>query len=123
MKRNIFKACLAGFQKKCPNCHKGHLYYKFLKVHSECNVCNESLHHHRADDAPAYFTIFIVGHILVPLVIAFEIYFTPSLLVHSLLWGPLAILFSYWLLPKIKGALIGYQWAIFMHGFDPFYKE
>src|SRR5262249_55509950 len=35
-------------------------------------ACAEALHHHRADDAPAYFTILIVGHVVVGGVLALE---------------------------------------------------
>lgn len=121
--RNIFRATLAGFQETCPNCKKGMLYNNFLKVTDHCCVCSEALYHHRADDAPAYFTIFIVGHILVPLLVAIEISFQPPIWIHILVWGPLTVLMCYWLLPKIKGALIGIQWANHMHGFDPLNKD
>ena len=43
-------------------------------------ACGEALHHHRADDAPAYFVILIVGHIVVPVVLIVETAFAPVLL-------------------------------------------
>ena len=45
------------------------MFRAFLKVADHCPACGEALHHHRADDAPAYFVILIVGHIVVPLVL------------------------------------------------------
>jgi uncharacterized protein (DUF983 family) len=45
--------------------------------------------------------------------------FTPSMWVHAMLWGPAILISSLLLLPPIKGALIGLQWANYMHGFDP----
>jgi Protein of unknown function (DUF983) len=33
------------------------------------------------------------------------------------LWVPLTIGLSLWFLPRIKGALVGLQWALKMHGF------
>ncbi len=41
----------------------------YLKVRENCPVCGEALHHHRADDGPAYLTILIVGHLMAPLII------------------------------------------------------
>ncbi len=35
-----------------------------------------------------------------------------------IVWPAVAILLSLWLLPLVKGALIAYQWALRMHGFD-----
>lgn len=122
-KRSPWQALFRGFMCRCPNCNKGGLYKSFLKVNDHCGHCHEALHHHRADDAPPYFTIFIVGHIVVPLVMAVELAYRPSLLVHAALWLPLILLGTYWLLPRVKGALIGIQWALRMHGFDPHHDE
>lgn len=122
-KRNIVRAVSDGFQQKCPNCSKGPIFGKYLKVNDNCSSCGEELHHHRADDAPPYFTIFIVGHIVLPLMMAIEIAYTPSLWIHVALWLPLTLVMCYWLLPRVKGALIGVQWANYMHGFYPGHKE
>jgi uncharacterized protein (DUF983 family) len=75
------------------------------------------LHHHRADDAPPYFTILIVGHFIVAGVMMVEEYFHPDYWIHILMWFPLTIGLSLWFLPRVKGALIGLQWALRMHGF------
>ena len=62
------------------------MFAKFLKVADTCPHCGEELHHHRADDAPPYFTIFIVGHIVIPLVLVTEKLWHPNLFVHASLW-------------------------------------
>ena len=122
-KRDVWRSLWRGFSKKCPSCGKGNIFGKYLKVNNHCPNCNEALHHHRADDAPPYFTIFIVGHIIVPVMMAIEMAYRPSLWLHTVLWLPAIILLCYWLLPRVKGALIGLQWAILMHGFDPDHDE
>ena len=33
------------------------------------------------------------------------------------MWLPLMLIVSLWLLPRVKGALVGLQWALRMHGF------
>jgi uncharacterized protein (DUF983 family) len=38
--------------------------------------------------------------------------------VHAIVWLPATLLASLWLLPRVKGALVGLQWALYMHGFD-----
>src|SRR5688572_22002500 len=48
----------------CPACGEGKLFRKFLKVADTCPACGEALHHHRADDMPAYIVMSIVGHIV-----------------------------------------------------------
>ena len=87
------------------------------KVADSCRACGEELHHHRADDAPPYFTILIVGHFIVAGVMMVEDYFRPNYWVHIAMWFPLTIGLSLWLLPRVKGALVGLQWALRMHGF------
>lgn len=95
------------------------MFRSYLGVHEACPNCGEELHHHRADDAPPYFTVFIIGHVIISLVLAVEMAWQPSLWVHLAIWLPLTVAASVLLLPRIKGALVGLQWANYMHGFDP----
>lgn len=117
--RSLLQALGRGFLMKCPNCGSGALFTSYLKVTPVCSNCAEELHHHRADDAPPYFTIMVVGHVIVPLVLAVEMTFHPDLWVHAALWLPLTVIVAMAALPLIKGALVAYQWALCMHGFDP----
>lgn len=95
------------------------MFRAFLKVADRCPTCGEALHHQRADDAPAYFVILIVGHFIVPAALSVETVFAPSYWIHAALWLPSTIGLSLALLQPIKGALVGLQWALRMHGFDP----
>jgi uncharacterized protein (DUF983 family) len=101
-----------GLLGDCPACGKGVLFRGYVKQHQTCSHCGTDLLAYRADDAPAYFTILFVGHILVPAMLTVEIAYHPSTAVHLLLWLPLTILLTFALLPRIKGALIGLQWAL-----------
>ena len=82
-----------------------------------CAACGEELHHHRADDAPPYFTIFLVGHLVLPPLLLIERSLQPDIWLQLAVWLPLCLLLSLWLLPKVKGAVIGLQWSKYMHGF------
>ena len=115
--RGALRAILNGMRCRCPKCGSGKLYTSYLKVQDVCPSCDLELHHQRADDAPPYFTMFIVGHLLVPLVFIVERNWQPALWMHAALWGPMAIVLTLWLLPIVKGAIIGVQWAFGMHGF------
>lgn len=121
--RPILGSILRGASLKCPACGAGAMFHRYLKVSDACPHCGEELHHHRADDAPPYFTIVIVGHVVVSLVLMVEMAYRPPLWVHMALWLPLTLILSLLLLPSIKGALVGLQWALRMHGFDPDSKE
>jgi len=115
--RKTGEAMMRGARLHCPSCGEGPLYKKYLKVADTCSSCGEELHHHRADDAPAYFTISIVGHIVIAGVLILERIYAPETWVHMALWLPLTLLLSLALLPVIKGSLVGLQWANRMHGF------
>ena len=117
-RRPVGLAMRRGFSGKCPACGQGRLFRAYLKVVDRCEACGEALHHHRADDAPAYFTIAVVGHFVIAGVLATEFIGTDlPFWVPALVWSALALGWSLWLLPHVKGALVGYQWAARMHGF------
>ena len=118
-KRNVWLAIRRGFSGHCPSCGKGPLYSKYLKVNDRCPVCATELFHQRADDAPPYLTILVVGHVIGALMLSTDTFFPNfPVLYQMILWPVLTVAMSLVLLPAFKGALIGYQWALRMHGFD-----
>jgi uncharacterized protein (DUF983 family) len=122
--RSVLPALRCGFAETCPACGAGKLFTSFLKVADTCPSCGEELHHHRADDAPPYFTILIVGHIIGAGILVLEQAYAPETWVHYAIWMPLLLTMTFWLLPRIKGALVGLQWALRMHGFaEPLANE
>jgi len=110
-------AMLRGWRRRCPNCGAGPMLRGYLKVRDECAVCGEELHHHRADDGPAYLTILIVGHLMAPLIhIAFTKW-RPEPLVLATIFSVGCVALSLYLLPRLKGLIVSIQWAKRMHGF------
>ncbi len=112
------QALLRGAMGRCPNCGQGRILSGYLSVNDHCPNCQEALHHQRADDGPAYLTILIVSHIAAPLLLWIFIAYRPSTLSLLLGFGIGTIVASLLLLPRMKGAMIGLQWARRMHGFD-----
>jgi uncharacterized protein (DUF983 family) len=115
--RSIKRAILRGFGLHCPNCGQGPMFAAFMKVAPACSTCREELHHQRADDAPPYFTMLIVGHIVVPLVLVVEKIWRPDLWIHAAIFMPATLALTLLLMPRVKGAIVGWQWALRMHGF------
>ena len=102
---------LRGVKGRCPNCGEGRIYRAYLKVNPACPHCGHDLAQYRADDAPAYLTILIVGHLVVAPLLAFPFILSwPVWLVVGTTLPALAILVLV-LLPRIKGAVIGFHWA------------
>jgi uncharacterized protein (DUF983 family) len=106
-----------GFKGRCPHCGEGKLFRAFLKVVDRCEVCGTEFHHHRADDLPAYIVIFIMGHAVVGGMLAAESNYEWPLWIHVMLWPLLTLVGSLVLLQPVKGAIVGLQWALRMHGF------
>ncbi len=115
--RDIIRSMARGFMMRCPHCGRGRLFAGFLRSVEHCSACGEAFHHHRADDLPPYLTIFIVGHLVVALFMGVEQVTVLPLWAHLAIWIPVTLLLSLVLLQPLKGATIGLQWAIRMHGF------
>ena len=115
--RPLKPALLRGWRRRCPNCGSGPMLRGYLKVRESCPVCGEALHHQRADDGPAYLTILIVGHLMAPLILWVFTHYRPDPLVLATVFSIGTVALSLYLLPRLKGALVGLQWAKRMHGF------
>src|SRR5678815_3123417 len=117
--RNVGQAIWNGIKLRCPHCGKGHLFRSYLKVADKCEVCGEELFHHRADDMPPYIAILIVGHLIIGLMLELEMHASIEPWVYLITLLPAALILPLIMLPSIKGAIVGLQWANRMHGFDP----
>src|SRR5579864_4348652 len=117
-KREVWLALKRGFKGRCPRCGEGKLFRAFLKADNACSVCGQDFTPHRADDLPAYLVIVIVGHIMVPLALMIETEYAPPVTLQLAIYLPLTFAASLLLLQPVKGAVIGLQWALRMHGFD-----
>ncbi len=88
----------------------------YLRIRPACPHCGEALGHIRADDGPAYFTMLISGHVVVPLTLVAEQLWHPPLEVSlGLAVAGMAGLI-WWLLPRVKGAVLGLMWALGLRG-------
>jgi uncharacterized protein (DUF983 family) len=117
-KRDVWTAIKRGFRGRCPRCGEDRLFRAFLKVDDNCSVCDLDFTPHRADDLPAYLVIVIVGHIVVPTALLIETNYAPPVALQLAIYLPMTLVASLLLLQPVKGAVVGVQWALRMHGFD-----
>jgi uncharacterized protein (DUF983 family) len=115
--RPLRQALIRGWRRRCPQCGAGPMLCGYLKVRDACPVCGEALHHHRADDGPAYLTILIVGHVMAPVLLFTFTRWRPDPLVLATAFSIGTVALSLYLLPRLKGALVALQWSRRMHGF------
>jgi uncharacterized protein (DUF983 family) len=108
-----------GFRCRCPKCGEGKLFRAFLRPVDVCERCDERMDGHRSDDLPPYVTMMIIGHVVVPIILAVEMSKNPwPLWIYFSVFLPLTLLGTLLLMQPVKGAIIGLQWALRLHGFD-----
>ncbi|WP_415919984.1 DUF983 domain-containing protein [Tateyamaria sp. SN6-1] len=117
--RPRWPALRRGWRGKCPRCGQGRLLKGYLKIASGCPVCKLDYSHHRADDGPAYLTILLVGHLMAPLLHVVFVTWRPEPLVLFTIFAVGCVGLSLYLLPRLKGGIVGFQWARGMGGFGP----
>jgi uncharacterized protein (DUF983 family) len=112
MTRTVFQALARGACRRCPECGRGRLFLGYLKVQAECDACGHENGRYRADDAPPYFTILIVGHLMVAPMLAFPFIWRWPVWHVLALTMPLLAAMTLLVLPLVKGAVIGVHWAL-----------
>ncbi|OAI31800.1 hypothetical protein A1351_00150 [Methylosinus sp. R-45379] len=105
-------ALLRGFLRKCPRCGNGALFDGYLKRADACPHCAESFIGVDADDGPAWLTIGVVAHIIVPLLIFLETRATLSYGAEAALVLSATIVSTLLLLPLCKGFFIAAVWSL-----------
>jgi uncharacterized protein (DUF983 family) len=108
-----------GLLCRCPGCGQTRMFRRFLKVIAECPNCTAPLGLARADDAPPYFTILIVGHVIVPLMFMVDRASEPPLWLMSLIFLPLTVIMAVGLIQPIKGGTVGLMLTLNMLKSDP----
>jgi uncharacterized protein (DUF983 family) len=115
--RRVGQAMRRGFLGRCPACGSGKLFRSYLKSVETCAACGERMDHHRADDFPPYIVVTIVGHLVLGGYMATDLILPLNSWQHLAIWAPITVISSLALLQPVKGAVIGLQWALRMHGF------
>lgn len=117
--RSVLLSMWRGLRNRCPHCGRGRIFAaSLLSSEERCAECGEEFFHHRADDLPAYLVILIVGHVVVAAFVSAEKLYALSTFQHLAIWAPVTVIASIALLRPVKGAVIGLQWALRMHGFS-----
>jgi len=110
------QAIKRGFAQRCPQCNGSALYGRYLKIRPTCDACGAAVGEIRTDDIAPYFTIMIVGHIIVPMVLWLEKFAAPPTWVHWMIWPLLTTACTFWFLPRVKGAVLGWMLWLGMRG-------
>ena len=103
----LVPAMARGVAGRCPCCGQGRLFGTWLRQVAECSVCHAPLGSVRADDAPPYFVIFIVAHLVIFTQVLTDVWLNLSIAAEAAIFLPLTLLLCLGLLRPVKGATIG----------------
>ena len=100
-----------GLRLRCPACGDGRLMNGYLRQADNCSACGEATGDIRADDAPAWATILLVGHLVSPAFFLFATQDATAGWLAFLLIATLVLGMTFVLLPRMKGLFIAAIWA------------
>ncbi len=100
-------AMARGAAGRCPACGQSRLFDGFLRIAPGCPQCHAPLGDVPADDAPPYFTIFIVAHVVIGLMVLVEQVWAPALWIYAATFLPFTLLLTLLIMRLVKGATVG----------------
>jgi uncharacterized protein (DUF983 family) len=109
--RSIWTGVLRGLSCRCPECGKGRLFSRYIKIRTSCEVCGADNTVYPSDDFPPYLTILVTGHVVVPLFMWVDFAYAPAMWFQFAFWLPLTAALCLLLLPYMKGATVGLCWG------------
>lgn len=110
MSKAPVSAFSAGLRCRCPNCGEGQVFRGFLTFKDQCEACGADFTMADSGDGPAFFVMFPVLVLVAPSAMILELFLRPPWWVHVLLWTPITLLLSMWLLRPFKAVLFALQW-------------
>jgi uncharacterized protein (DUF983 family) len=116
--KRVWPAIVRAVSGKCPACGGGKCFKSYLHQVDRCAVCGESFGQIHGDDGPAWLTIGVVGHIVVPMALFTETNFQCPLLVSMTVWPLTALILTLTILPRAKAVFIAAIWAMKAPGFE-----
>lgn len=111
-------ALIRGLRRRCPHCGIGTLLRGYLKPVTECEACKSDFSHIRADDGPAWVTILVLGHVVVPLMLYFGRDDSIPLWIACVTLSVIMLIGVYVILPRAKGLFIALIWMTGATGED-----
>ncbi len=112
----IFESMLRGFKRHCPKCGEGLLFDGYIKPRPACAHCGEGMGQIFTADIAPYFTILIVGHLVVLPMLMAEQLFHPAMWLQVAIWPAAALFLTLWFLPRVKGCIMALMWVLDLRG-------
>ncbi len=101
-----------GFIGRCPHCGQGALFCAYLKQNDACLYCSQDFTAFRAEDGPAWVTILLTGHIVIPVALGMARHDTDPGTGTLCFLITLTLACVFILLPRSKGVFIAVLWLL-----------
>ncbi|WP_425905524.1 DUF983 domain-containing protein [Nitrobacter sp. TKz-YC02] len=114
----VWPAIVRAVSGRCPACGGGKFFKSYLRQVDRCSVCGESFGQIHADDGPAWLTIGIVGHVVVPILLFTETNYNSPFWISMTVWPLTALALTLTILPRAKALFIAAIWAMKAPGIE-----
>ncbi|WP_431272126.1 DUF983 domain-containing protein [Dankookia sp. P2] len=108
---NLWLEIRRGAFRTCPACGEGRLFCGYLAVIPTCSVCANDNEQYPSDDFAPYVTIFLVLHLMVPILLTADRIWNLPMGLELAIAIPIFAIATLALLPFAKGAVIGFAWS------------
>ena len=99
-----------GWRCACPRCGRGKLFHKVLETRKACDHCGLDFTRLDSQDGAAFFIIVLYSALVIPLAIWLEFAVEPPFWVHIVVWAPVVIGGSIFLLRPLKAWMLAQQY-------------
>lgn len=115
MNRNNIMSTLKSLIKKvltqgCPKCGSGKIFSKYITLKKQCDHCGESFEKLKADDGPAWLTMMVIGHLIIPTMLSVEMSYDLPIWVSIIVWPLSLAVLSLLCLPFAKAFFVNMIW-------------
>jgi uncharacterized protein (DUF983 family) len=100
----------AALSASCPRCGNGKLFDGLTKPKKGCASCGLDYSFIDAGDGPAIFVILLADLLVVGFAVWVELTYQPSVWLHILVFAPLGVALTLWLMRMLKALLIALQY-------------
>jgi uncharacterized protein (DUF983 family) len=100
----------AALSASCPRCGNGKLFDGLTKPKKRCASCGLDYSFIDAGDGPAIFVILLADLLVVGFAVWVELTYQPSVWLHILVFAPLGVALTLWLMRTLKALLIALQY-------------
>lgn len=99
-----------GLKSACPRCGQGQLFSGYMKLKPKCTACGLDYSFVDTGEGPAVLVMLVVGFVILGSALWLDSQFALAIWLQILIWLPVSVLLSLFLLRKMKAVMIALQY-------------